>query len=131
MSDSDSDNDFDRMDVEVAPQNNDDRDMVNDNQDMDDTGMANDDQEMDNADLENNVGNDEGQVIGFGHGQRQGRGRRNFAPPNPDPGWQKSQDINPPAIHNFTEVSGPTDVFVDGTSPMDMFNKIFGDDFFL
>ena len=46
------------------------------------------------------------------------------------PGWSKSASVNPPAVHQFAELSGPTTILPSTSTPLKFFEQILGADFF-
>ena len=46
------------------------------------------------------------------------------------PGWSKSASVNPPAVHQFAEISGPNSILPSTSTPFKFFEHIFVADFF-
>ena len=68
-----------------------------------------------------------GRGAGRGRGQGRGVGVGQLVLP---PGWSKSASVNPPAVHQFAELSGPTTILPSTSTPLKFFEQIFGADFF-
>ena len=64
---------------------------------------------------------------GLGRGQWRGVGVGQLVLP---PGWSKSSTVTPPAVHEFLESSGPTSILPSTSTPLKLFEQIFGADFF-
>ena len=73
------------------------------------------------------VGRGAGRGAGRGRGQGRGVGVGQLILP---PGWSKSASVNPPAVHQFAELSGPTTILPSTSTPLKFFEQIFGADFF-
>ena len=64
------------------------------------------------------VGRGAGRGAGRGRGQGRGVGVGELVLP---PGWSKSSTVNPPAVHEFVELSGPTTILPSTSTPLKFF----------
>ena len=72
-----------------------------------------------------------GRAVGRGAGRGRGQGRgvgvgQLILPP----GWSKSASVNPPAVRQFAEISGPNSILPLTSNPLKFFEHLFVADFF-